>query len=159
MKDHINSAGSKFADVTNKRLNLLFINWTYNDFKNSGLNEPISLFLNGHSGILQSKIGMDEIGLNKETLNKISVIIFYKDNYHTMLSGDFRYQFAYNTVFGIPINISKDKMIEFTKLTNIPSVYDYTDDVILYDRSEGLKKDIMLDSLLYAKLREIMYKD
>lgn len=156
LKDFINSAGSKFLDVTDARLNLLFINWTYNDFKNSGLNEPISLFMNSATGILCSEESCNEIGLSMDTLYKISIIIFYKDNFHTMLSGDFRYQFAYNTVFAIPINISKEKMIEFTKLTNIPSIYDYTDNVILYDRSDGVKKNIMLDSLLYANLKELM---
>lgn len=152
LRDFIISAASKFPPVTENRMNLLFINWTYNDFKTSGLNEPISLLLNSYSGLLVSELARTEVNIPIDYLDKISAIIFYKDNFHSFIASDFRFHFAYNSIFAIPINTNDKQMKKFTLLTNIRNLLDSEITIFHMDRSNTLKSDFMRDSLLYSGL-------
>ncbi|WP_286817959.1 hypothetical protein [Desulfobacter sp. UBA2225] len=152
LRDFIISAASKFPPVTENRMNLLFINWTYNDFKTSGLNEPISLLLNSYSGLLHSKLARTEVKIPIDYLNRISAIIFYKDNFHSFIASDFRYHFAYNSIFAIPVNTNDEQMRKFKILTNIRNLLDSVFTIFHIDRSNTLKSDLVRDTLLYSVL-------
>jgi hypothetical protein len=99
LKDFIESAASKFEDVKSKNhFNLLFINWTYTGFPEWKLNEPLYLLTNPISGLLYNKKAREIIGLDTKYMNKISAIILYRDTFDTLISQDFRYHFAHNSL-------------------------------------------------------------
>lgn len=155
LKDFLESASSKFLPLNDtNRLNLLFINWSYNDFKNTGIVEPISLLTNKFTGLLNSSKSRKLIELADITLQKISGIIFYSDNVQTILFSDFRYHFADNSVFLIPVNMDPESIKEFTKKTNIAAFNPITDAWV--NRSAGLRKDVLSDTLLYSYLTHAM---
>lgn len=156
LKDFIESASTKFLSLNEpNRLNLLFINWSYNDFKSTGLLEPISLLINSDSGLLYSANARKLISLPSSALENISGIIFYSDNVQSIISSDFRYHFADNSVFLIPVNMDKKSVIEFTKKTNIGLVNQNLS--FLANRSISLRQDIVTDSLL-CSMQMVMQK-
>lgn len=65
LKDFLNSSAKKFEYVDHKRqLNLLYINWTFSEFIDSGFEEALFLLANEINGVLTHKgIGL-EIGLS-----------------------------------------------------------------------------------------------
>lgn len=98
LKEYIMSAAAKFeVPTTNKHFNILFINWTFTDFPECGLCEPLSLLVNTSSGLIGNKEAMKLIGINDEQMNKISAVVVYRDTLNTLLSNDFRYHFQYKT--------------------------------------------------------------
>jgi len=95
LQSFIKSSSKKFSSPKSKKhFNILFINWTYTDFPECGLNEPKSLLINPVSGLLHSNEALKAVGLEKNELENISAIVLYRDNIETILSCDFRYSFA-----------------------------------------------------------------
>lgn len=104
IKEYIKSAAKKFEQPINDRhFNLLFINWTYTDFPECELAEPITLLVNPISGLLYNKKAQELVGIRQKDLDKISAIILYRDNINTILFGDFRYH-VQNNSYAVIIN-------------------------------------------------------
>lgn len=99
LRDFIKSAGNKFENITDENhFNILFINWTYIDHVDWKLDEPTFLLANPINGILYNKEVQEIIELDKNCLDKISAIVLYRDNIDILVSQDFRYHFANNSV-------------------------------------------------------------
>ena len=157
LKDFIESASSKFLPLNDpKRLNLLFINWSYNDFKLNGLLEPIGLLTNNYSGLLRSSKAQKLVKLKSSSLENISGIVFYSDSVQSILSNDFRFHFADKSVFLVPVNMNQESIQQFTIRTNI-ALFD-PNSSYLANRSEGLKKDPVTDIVLHS-IQEDMLKN
>ncbi|WP_006717486.1 hypothetical protein [Desulfitobacterium metallireducens] len=124
LKDFIDSAAEKFEKPSSpKHFNLLFINWTYTDFPECELNEPISLLVNPISGILYNDAALNFVKtfdkenkiykkLERRNLDKISAIILYRDTIDSILSGDFRYHFGHNS-FKLLLNEKNNNDLDF----------------------------------------------
>lgn len=94
LREYIKSAAKKFNVPTGKRhYNLLFINWTYTDFPECELAEPITLLVNSVNGLFVNKKAHGLINIKDEHINKISSIILFKDNINNLLFGRFDYHF------------------------------------------------------------------
>lgn len=145
IKDFIISASGKFSPLDGTKQNLLCINWSYNDFKLSGLDEAVSLLLNPKTGLLTTQVGKDLIGLDSKKLENISAIVFYSDNIQSLLSSDFRFHFADKSAFFIPVQMTKDEVKEFNDKTRIPLYPSCSNN---FSCSEGLKQDIVSDFLI-----------
>ncbi len=98
IREFIRSSANKFNVPTGKRhFNLLFINWTYTDFPECGLAEPITLLANPVNGLFINKKAHGLMKIKDEHINKISSIILYKDNISNLLLGAFEYHFQDNS--------------------------------------------------------------
>ena len=107
LKEYIKSAASKFENVDHqKHFNLLFVNWTYSDYNEVALNEPITLIANSYSGIFINKKAYESIGIKQEEIERISGIVLYKDSFDNIINMDLRYHFRTpNTIVFIPNSI------------------------------------------------------
>lgn len=77
LKDYIISAASKFADADNKKhFNLLFINWSYTNLFEVGLDEPLELLTNPLNGIFVNPLASEHIGISMEELKKFRVLLY-----------------------------------------------------------------------------------
>ncbi|SKC80026.1 hypothetical protein [Maledivibacter halophilus] len=122
----IKSASSKFQiPTTNKHFNLLFINWTYTDFPECGVNEPMSIFINTENGLFNNNNALKLIKhrdgtdiFNRNDLDKISAVILYRDTLETLLSGDFRFHFKEQT-FRFAINRINNEKLDFKMLSDL----------------------------------------
>ncbi|MBU3187209.1 hypothetical protein [Clostridium estertheticum] len=130
LKDFIKSAASKFeVPTSNKHFNLLFINWTYTDFPECDLHEPISLFVNPISGILSyNKKTLELLNISEKELDKISAIVLYKDNINNILFGDFRYHFQ-DKSFAYLINDINGNTTDFDLLSKILRINPYNNEM------------------------------
>lgn len=92
LKDFLNSAAEKFEDVDHiKHMNLLYINWSWSEFEESGYQEAFSLIANLINGILVHKsIGLS-LGISEEVYNKITAVVVYTESLHGLMFGDFRW--------------------------------------------------------------------
>lgn len=103
IKDYINSAGEKFVIPNNgKHINLLFINWTYTEFQQKSLIEPLGVLYNPKNGILRSPKFLDSLGINKEALKKISAIILYGDTFNSILYSNMLNIYEHMSYYMIP---------------------------------------------------------
>ncbi len=94
IKDYINSAGGKFETPANtNHINLLAINWTYSEFADTGLFEPISLFCNPANGLFVNPNVWQSLGIESEAVRKISAVLLYKVPEEMLMFGDARYLF------------------------------------------------------------------
>ena len=94
IKDYINSAGKKFVVPKAKNhVNLLAINWTYSNFGDSGLFEPLMLFCNPINGLFVNKDIALGLEIENEALRKISAILLYQMPEEMLIFGDSRYLF------------------------------------------------------------------
>lgn len=129
IKDFINSCGHKFVKKPcENNLNILMVNWTYNDFHESNIKEPVTVLCNPVSGVFYNEEAAESIGVNIDALNKIDAIVVYRDNINTILFSDFRYNFelhSYRCLIN-PKNLHKDKRL-FDILTMKPDNKDYVD--------------------------------
>lgn len=99
LKDFIVSACKKFENpIDEKHFNLLFINWTYNDFPELSLEEPITLLVNDASGIIENEKVLSMLGIDEAEISKLSGIILYKDNFENLITCDFRHHFIDKSV-------------------------------------------------------------
>lgn len=95
IKDFINYAGEKFADISSENhINLLVINWTSTDLSETELFEPTTLLCNPKNGLFRNKDVALKLGISEEALSKISAIFFYILPEGCLLFNDFRYLFA-----------------------------------------------------------------
>lgn len=102
LKDFIESSASKFTIPTHsKHYNILAINWTYTEFYSLKLREPLNLLLNPINGLLNENESYEAIGIKKSDLEKISGILLYQDNVDTILSQDFIFHLANDSVLFI----------------------------------------------------------
>lgn len=150
LKDYIKSASEKFQRIDHKdHYNLLFINWTYTDFPELKLREPLTLLTNPINGILNNENSLNLIGLSKKDVENISAIILYRDSLDSILSGDFRFHIAHNSIKVIP-NIhfnTKNDYDTLKKMLKLPT-YDWnptnewfpTD----YSNREGAEENILI---------------
>ena len=124
--EFIKSAASKMQiATTNKHFNLLFINWTYTDFPECGVNEPMSIFINTENGLFYNNNALTLIKhkdgsniLNRKDLDKISAVILYRDTLETLLSGDFSFHFKEQT-FKFAINRINNEELDFNILSTL----------------------------------------
>ncbi len=122
IKDFMNYAGEKFADISSENhINLLVINWTSTDLSETELFEPTTLLCNPKNGLFRNKDVALKLGINEEALNKISAIFFYMLPEGCLLYNDFRYLFA-TRQYKIIVNpfsksVRADKIHELTHLT------------------------------------------
>jgi len=94
IKDYINSAGSKFETPTSiNHINLLVINWTYSEFADTGLFEPITLFCNPENGLFINSNVWNSLGIEADAVRKISAVLLYKMPEEMLMYGDARYLF------------------------------------------------------------------
>lgn len=92
IKDYINSAGGKFeVPKTSNHINILAINWTYSEFADTGLFEPISLFCNPVNGLFVNEKVLSGLGIDIAALRKISAVLLYRVPEDMLLFGDARY--------------------------------------------------------------------
>ena len=98
LKDFLNSAASKFETVNHvNHMNLLFINWSYSEFKEEGYQEAFSLLANNINGVLTHKdIGL-KLGIADDVYDKITAVIVYTEFLHGLMFGDFRYVWTRGT--------------------------------------------------------------
>lgn len=97
IKDYINSAGQKFDDIKGKNhVNILAINWTYSNFGDTGLFEPLNLFCNPINGLFRNKDIALGVGIKNDALEKISAILLYQMPEEMLMFGDARYLFMNN---------------------------------------------------------------
>jgi hypothetical protein len=156
LKEFIKSASSKFQEIKNEHhYNLLFINWTYTDFPELKLNEPLTLLTNPNNGILTSKESLKDIGLNISDVENISAIVLYRDSFDTIFSGDFRFHLAHDSVKVIP-NIyfnTKNDYETLNKMLKLPSfkwgIFSewFPSD---YSNREGADEKVLLDACDYV---------
>lgn len=136
--EFIKSAANKFQNpTTNKHFNLLFINWTYTDFPECGVNEPMSIFINTENGLFYNDNALELIkhrnGRNifdRNDLDKISAVIFYRDTLETLLSGDFRFHFRERT-FKFAINPINNKQLNFKMLSDLLGMNPCNDNIMI----------------------------
>ena len=121
IKDFINYAGEKFADISSENhINLLVINWTSTDLSETELFEPTTLLCNPKNGLFRNKDVALKLGISEEALSKISAIFFYILPERCLLFNDFRYLFA-TKQYKIIVNpfakdVSADKIHKLTHL-------------------------------------------
>lgn len=121
IKDFMNYAGEKFADISSKNhINLLIINWSSTDLSETELFEPTTLLCNSKNGLFRNKDVALKLGISEEALSKISAIFFYILPEGCLLFNDFRYLFAtkqYKIIVNpFAKNVSADKIHELTHL-------------------------------------------
>lgn len=115
LKEFIRSAASKFVVPTTKRhFNLLFINWTYTDFPECELAEPITILANPINGILTNKKAHGLVGIKNQHIEKISAVVLYKDSMSNILFGDFTYHFQ-DKSYELLINQANQQYIKNTE--------------------------------------------
>lgn len=94
IKDYINSAGKKFeVPKSEDHINLLAINWTYSEFADTGLSEPISLFCNPANGLFVNPSVWSALEIESDAMKKISAVLLYKVPDEMLMFGDARYLF------------------------------------------------------------------
>lgn len=99
LKEFIKSAVSKFETPTSKKhYNILVINWTYTEFYDLKLREPINLLVNPINGILNLNDTISQLDITRSEIEKLSAIIVYQDNIDTIISQDFCFHIANNSV-------------------------------------------------------------
>ena len=69
------------------------INWTYSEFADTGLFEPISLFCNPANGLFVNPNVWQSLGIESEAVRKISAVLLYKVPEEMLMFGDARYLF------------------------------------------------------------------
>lgn len=135
--EFIKSAADKFQEPSsNKHFNLLFINWTYTDFPECGVNEPMSLLINTKSGLFYNDRALPLIRhkngtniINRSDLDKITAVILYRDTMETLLSGDFRLHFKERT-FRYSINRINNTATDFDLLSRLLGMNPCNDDIL-----------------------------
>lgn len=92
IKDFLNSAAEKFEEIDHvSHMNLLYINWSFSEFEESGFQEAFSLMAHPINGILTHKdIGLS-LGIHEEVYEKITAVIVYTESLHGLMFGDFRW--------------------------------------------------------------------
>lgn len=143
LKDFITSAANKFEAVTDKKhFNLLFINWTYTGFPEWKLNEPLYLLTNPISGILYNKKARELIGLNEDTMDKISAIVLYQDTFDTLTMQDFRHVLESNS-YMLLLNERMRGVNDFKLLCKLLSMkpYDHGFVVEWYPAEYAIRED------------------
>lgn len=119
LKDLLNSAAEKFERVDHvNHVNLLYINWTFSEFIDSGFEEAFSLFVNLENGILTHKeIGIS-LGISEEVYDKITAVVVYTESLEGLMFGDFRWVWTRGNVgmphFGIVGMHGCDGLFEIT---------------------------------------------
>ena len=106
LKDFLNSAADKFDYVDHtSHLNLLYINWTFSEFIDSGFEEALSILSNEVNGILTHKDIGYKIGLSEDVFDKITAVIVYTESLSGLMFNDFRWVWTRNELnhphFGI----------------------------------------------------------
>ena len=92
--EFIKSAGEKFIPPDSKKhVNMLFINWSQNNIKEMGLQEPISIICNNTNGIFKNMNVFEELNFTMSELKKITAIFLYEFSEELLLFGDLRYIF------------------------------------------------------------------
>lgn len=121
IKDYMNYAGDKFAEISSERhINLLVINWTSTNLPETGLFEPTTLFCNPANGLFRNKEIALRLGISEEALSKISAVLLYMLPEGCLLFNDFRYIFA-TRQYRIIVNpfaskVDANKIHELTRL-------------------------------------------
>lgn len=163
--DFIKSAASKFQLPTSKKhFNILFINWTYTDFPECGVNEPLSILMNTENGLfynnkalslIKNRNGLDL--LSKQELDKISAIILYRDTLETLLSGDFRFHFKDHT-FRLLLNHLDNEALEFNYLCSCLKMNPHNDGLTCewypFDYKLSMKKNALLEDIKMILLND-----
>lgn len=92
IKDFLNSAAEKFENVDHvQHMNLLYINWSFSEFEESGFQEAFSLMANEINGILvQREIGIS-LGVHEDVYSKITAVVVYTESLHGIMFGELRY--------------------------------------------------------------------
>lgn len=121
IKDFMNSAGDKFAEISSENhINLLVINWTSTDLAETGLFEPTTLLCNPVNGLFRNKEIALDLGISEDALRKISAIFFYILPEGCLFFNDFRYIFAtrqYKIIVNpFASNVDSNKIHELTRL-------------------------------------------
>lgn len=94
LTDFFESAAKKFvAPVAPTDINLLAINWTYTDIKETELFEPTKLLCNQINGIFFRKDIALKMGISEEALQKITAVFLYQISEEALLFSDLRYLF------------------------------------------------------------------
>lgn len=133
LKDFIVSASEKFEQIKHeKHYNLLFINWTYSDFPECDLREPLTLLINPFSGIFYNKNSAHAVGVDTVALSKISAIIMYQDNFHSILSSDFRNIFRGKNSYLLINPEIKGQDIKLLESLLYMKIYNSSDDYMYY---------------------------
>ena len=138
LKDFLNSAADKFEDVDHiTRMNILYINWTYSEFDESGFEEALSLLINSRNGIISNKqIGIS-LGINPIAFEKITAIVVYTESLSGLMFNDFSWVWTRNKTgmphFGI-VGLHNSQGVFETTLMNPEGIfltpallYTYTD--------------------------------
>ena len=91
IKEFLNNAADKFMPVDHiHHMNLLYINWSWSEFEESGYQEAFSLMANSVNGMLTHKeIGI-QLGVHEEVYDKITAVIVYTESLHGLMFGEFR---------------------------------------------------------------------
>lgn len=94
LADFFESAAKKFViPTTQSHINLLAINWSYADMKETELFEPTKLLCNQFNGIFRNKDVAQKIGISEEALHKITAVFLYRISEEALLFSDLRYLF------------------------------------------------------------------
>ena len=119
LTDFFESAAKKFVvPMTPTHVNLLAINWTYADIKETALFEPTKLLCNQINGIFFRKDIALKMGISEEALQKITAVFLYRISEEALLFSDLRYLFKTRS-YRIIMN-------PFIKHSDIQVVHDLT---------------------------------
>ena len=92
IKDFLNSAAEKFEEVDHvHHMNLLYINWSFSEFEESGYQEAFSLMAHPINGVLFHKELGRFLGIHDEVYDKITAVVVYTESLHGLMFGDFRW--------------------------------------------------------------------
>lgn len=129
LKDYIKSAAKKFLPPSEKQINILVVNWTFSKFREVGINEPLTLLNNPITGLFTSQSYL-ELGITEEEMNKISAIVFYRDNINTITFSNFDHNIFKGKVACVINELNPNvKGITKTRIENIIGVK--SEDLIL----------------------------
>lgn len=93
-KEYLVSAEKKFViPNSGKHINLLVINWSYAEFSETGLFEPVQLLCNPFNGLLVKKDIALQLGISENVLKKVTAILVYTQPVDMLSFSDIRYLF------------------------------------------------------------------
>jgi hypothetical protein len=164
--EFVKSAANKFqTPTTNKHFNLLFINWTYTDFPECGVNEPMSIFINTENGLFHNNNALSLIKnrhgeniIDRNDLDKISAVVLYRDTLETLLSGDFRFHFKEQT-FRLAFNRINNDKLNFKLLSDLLGMNPCNDGIFSVWYPFDYKLNLKNSQEIFTEINNILLKE
>ena len=163
IKDFINSAGSKFIEPTSvEDINILFINWTFINPKESKIMEPCALLMNEKNGLLRNNKYHNIVGIDEDMLKKISAIVIYCDNYDSFM-GQNLLNAIHSGLCKIIYNNQFCQFVDKSKISNELRIQEVCEeDIKAFEEWGNLKsnnKKDYDDAIVISETCKIVYKN